>query len=449
MKYLILSKFGDGLSLSIQLGSEGNEVKAYVTGDDKTETDRRAKQIGQGWVDRVYGLKEGLAWNPDVVICDRNNVEDLANISRARGFPTFGCSPLHIKLEKDRAFALTLAQQHGLDVPAWHKFKTPDEAIAFLTKQDNKWVMKFGEGSDVPTRIVESSKDGIAFLKRIAPKDDMIIEEYVNGVSELNVEAWFSNGRIVPGSINYGMEQKRFLAGDLGINTGCESNYSWYPTELGEFDTVFTPELLSWLKQQRYSGPLDIASILTHDGNYSFVEFTPRLGYAAVYCLLPLLRSDLGELLYNVSRGFSSYVDTITDYSFGLTLSMAPYPYDIVKQLIPGEEVIVPEEAIFWPMDLTKLNGVWQTTGSYNLLGYLTATHPQAQEAATLTMSYAGRVVATNLQYRIDAGSQINIAKDTAVIHHPQHRSHPHLPNQPDTSYGPYPAIQHPMFPAS
>jgi len=402
MRYLILSKYGDGLALSYRLQDEGNQVKAFLTY-------KPYDKVGQGWIDRVESLDEGLSWEPDVVVCDRNNVTSEAEHCRDEGFLVFGASPLHKRLEEDRPFALGIVEKYGILVPDWQEFSASAEAIKFLKANKGKWVLKFGSGDSIPTRLTESEEDAIAYLEDTKPKQPFIVQEHIDGKLELNTEAWFSDGSLIEGSINHGMEQKRFLAGDMGPNTGCESNLTWTSSGAAFDETFGAGGLLGWLEEEQYAGPIDIAAIMDEEGRLWFLEFTPRLGYSAIFSMLPILNSDLGQIFYECASGSIPEFNLSKDYGFAVTLSTTPYPYEMPKEHIINERLrlgpdLEPGDS-FWPIDLSFKDDVWRTAGAHGLLGYATSSSPSPQDAVYTALHALEGTKGTNLQWRTDAGN--------------------------------------------
>lgn len=407
MRIAIVSCFGDGLALGLRLLREGHRVSCYV------KNKHYEGQLEGAFVHHT-DITSVIKWKPDFAFADQTEVANEMAGLRGAGIPTFGGTTSHDKLEHKRFEALDFAFKCGVPVPPTLGFQPQDakKALSFLAKEKGDYIIKFDKGDSSSSFMARNNDDIAHFLEQHPPKGPFILQDKVECEVELNTEYWFSKG-LFTGIAVGGLEQKKWLAGNLGQNVGCASNISWVYKNVPRIGKhLFTPKLLEALKKMNYSGSLDMAAIIDKKGKPWFIEFTPRLGYSAIYDTQELLISPLGEFFYQIVTGkpvtakFNS-----RGFSCSIPVSIAPYPYEYEKLYISDERICADKPDVvehFWPFDC-KVIGNWEgyaTVGTSGLLGYVTAAGDVPEVAVALAMSRVKSLEVSDLQYRIDAGDQ-------------------------------------------
>ena len=412
MKIAIISHWGDGLALGLRLLREGHQVRCYV------KDALYAMQLDGAFIHNST-IANIIRWKPDFAFADQTELANEMAGLKGAGISTFGGTAFHTHLEHKRFESLDFAFQHNVPVPATIGFKPGDEkkAMQLLAKEKQDYIIKFDKGDSASSFMARNNDDIAHFLEQHPPKGPFILQEKVDCAVELNTEYWFSNGDFTGIAVG-GLEQKKWLAGNLGQNVGCASNISWVYKNVPKIGKkLFTPKLLEALKKARYSGPLDMAAIIDKSGKPWFIEFTPRLGYSAVYDMQELLDSSLAYFFYHIATG-KSMARSFNQEAFACSIpvSIAPYPYEWPSHYIADERIYADKPGVvehFWPFDC-KVLGNWEgyaTVGTSGLLGYVTASGDVPEAAVALAMSRVKSLEVSDLQYRIDAGSQADKLK--------------------------------------
>jgi len=158
--------------------------------------------------------------------------------------------------------------------------------------------------------------------------NSFIIQEVVKG-AEISTEVWFCNGEPV-WPANSTLEDKHFLAGGLGPRTGCEVSlvYHYESTHSKIVDKTIR-NLFPLLKYAKWTGCLDVNCIVSEDDHEPyFLEFTPRLGYSAIYGYGAILGLPISEYFHRLSRGpFTIPFKAL--WGSSLKISIPPYPTQI------------------------------------------------------------------------------------------------------------------------
>jgi phosphoribosylamine-glycine ligase len=168
-------------------------------------------------------------------------------------------------------------------------------------------------------------------LGAISKGVEFILQEIVQG-TEISTEAWFNGEEFF--FVNGTLEEKKFMNGNKGPNTGCSGNLVWVYDESNP-PLVFREglyKLKDFLKQYRYHGMIDLNTIVS-DGEMYGLEWTPRFGYdasATLYSCLDINNGDnLGDFFGQIATGGRPNIYCSDNFAVGVRLSIPPYPSEI------------------------------------------------------------------------------------------------------------------------
>ena len=134
MKFLFVTNESLSADLAWQLKKEGHEVKMYCHSQGE-------KDVGLGFFEKVDEWEPLKDW-ADVIIFDDIGFGNKADQLRAEGKFVVGGSPYSDKLELDREFGQAELSSVGVDIlPCWN-FASFDEAIDFVKKNLDRYVLK-------------------------------------------------------------------------------------------------------------------------------------------------------------------------------------------------------------------------------------------------------------------------------------------------------------------
>ena len=413
MKILVLSC--DDISWALKLQSQGHDVGLW-------HKDKTTQRVGLGLVRKFVKQVDGelvsdfdaaLAWRPDFVICDVNNLTYWAELARKAGFRVYSGHKLNDALESDRFGALKWAQQNDVRIPTTIGFEENEtnKAIRFLIDNPSKkWIIKSSRKDKASSFMANRPEDIEPFMEQYPPNGPFILQEQIKGI-EINHEIWFSQGR--PVLYMGGMEQKKFMPGDkahpngLGSNTGCTSNLSWPIENYDLCKSLFTPKLMQCLAQLKYEGPLDMACIIGEEDKLPyFIEFTPRFGYYSICDEWELIDTDWAAFLKDLTLGRMPKYKCKLGFSFSVEVSLRPYPYEVGHMYIKGQNVRISSQMRqhYWPNDVMLEKGNLVTAGTSGALGCITAYAKTPEDGIKLAMQRAQSFDMSDVQYRSDSG---------------------------------------------
>jgi len=410
VRILLATKDGDTLPLVFRLMEEGHTVRAWIENE-------KYGRLCDGLIPKLQKPQEIEAFDPQLILNLETSLPGKTEQWLRAGYPTLGGTRLAHELEADRFGALEFAREAGVLIPRTFPFMEGSEAIQRLRTDSTRMCCKFNEdgGDKFLSFLGKSNADVIHFIEKKydpAKHKGLILQEYIEGPLELNCEGWFSRGELI-WPMNAGMEQKRFLSGDLGPNTGCMSTLTWPLSERSH--TPWTRGMLEKLKELEYTGPLDMAFKMGKDGKFYFLEFTPRAGINAVFGLVDLFEGNLGEWFAGVAEGTEREMPLRKAFSYILSVSVYPYPYEIPAVYLPGVEVRVPSlpsGANWWPFGVEEgKDGKIVTAPGYPLVGYLSVCDRSAGKAVDRAKVIAQEIEVTGKQYRDDGESLLEPLK--------------------------------------
>jgi len=265
MKFLFVTDESLSADLAWQLKKEGHDVKMYCHGQAE-------KDVGLGFFEKVEEWDSLKDW-ADVIIFDDIGFGAKAEQLRTEGKFVVGGSIYTDKLELDREFGQSELNSVGVDVlPSWN-FTSFDEAIEFVKKNPDRYVLKpsgkaqnekellfigqEGDGKDI-IQVLEHYKAN--WSKKIK---EFQMQKFAEGV-EIAAGAFF-NGKefIMPVCVNF--EHKRLFPGELGPSTGEMGTAIFYTKDSPVFERTLL-KAKEKLAASKYVGYVDVNCIANSKG---------------------------------------------------------------------------------------------------------------------------------------------------------------------------------------
>ena len=329
MKFLLMSRSGDGLALARRLSENGHDVAAWVM-------DRRAKKNFDGLVKKVDKWSDFIDAKT-IVVFDSNGGGKTGDMMRSRGHHVIGGSVFHDQLEMDRGLAFQLMEEVGIKVPPTESFTDWEAGKAYTKKFEGRLVFKpSGElakqGADlgIDSYVSYDSEDMIAMLDYFqtlagSTPAEFELQKFIEGGVAISTEGWF-NGKDFMLPFNHTVERKQLMDQNLGPSGGCSGNSVWACTFNNHIIDDGIARMAPTLRSFGYIGPIDLNSIVNEQGVWA-LEFTPRFGYDALPAFLELYQGDVGELLASLAM-LTYPKEMVLKSGFGsaLRLSIPPYP---------------------------------------------------------------------------------------------------------------------------
>jgi len=254
------------------------------------------------------------------------------------GVPIFGPTKAATQVESSKVFARNLMEKYGIPCPEGAIFSSYSEARAYLQEQRPPVVIKAdglaaGKGVIIANSMAEAHKalDDIMEVKIFGSAGDkVIIDEYLSG-REVSLIA-FTDGKTVSPMVP-ACDYKKVEDNDHGPNTGGMGSYSppgFFSTKMTEKITkdILMPTVQAMAKEGvLYKGVLYVGLMIVN-GDPVVLEFNARFGDPETQVVLPLLKTDLVDILMTVVQGNLNRVNIewSTEACVGVVVASSGYP---------------------------------------------------------------------------------------------------------------------------
>ncbi len=238
--------------------------------------------------------------------------QGIANEFRKSKLKIFGPTQGAAQIESSKAFAKDLMLRHGIPTAAARSFEKPAAALEYLEGRPVPVVVKAdglaqGKGVIVATTHDQARLAVEDMLERQAfgeAGQRIVIEDFLDG-EELTLMA-FTDGKTVR-PLGPAQDHKRVGDGDTGPNTGGMGAYA--PAPLGTpalcervTRTVLIPIVDALSQVGRPFQGILYAGLMIANGEPSVLEFNARFGDPETQVVLPLLKTDLVDILEAVAE---------------------------------------------------------------------------------------------------------------------------------------------------
>lgn len=367
--------------------------------------------------DPVYVAEWAEHNNIDLVVIgpEAPLVVGTADILAADGVTVFGPEAAGAQLEGSKAFAKDVMERHGIPTGSYRVVETEAEAREYLDLVGAPVVVKAdglaaGKGvtvamtTDEALHAVRDSLEG----RFGAAGEIVLLEEYLEG-PECSLLAFTDGETVLP--MLTAQDHKRAFDNDEGPNTGGMGVYAPVPTvneaTLAEMVAILE-RTVAGLRADgiAYRGVLYGGFILTAGGP-KVLEYNARFGDPETQVLLPLLETDLVDVLLATAEGRLS--DTTLHwcdgYAVSVVLASGGYPdaYDVGKVITGLDEAAkVDGVTIFHAGTARTPDGGFVTSGGRVL--NVTAVAPTFAEARDRAYRAVERISFEGMHYRTDIG---------------------------------------------
>ena len=314
MKVCVIGNGGREHALAWRLSISPSVTKVYAIPGSAAMSDC-AELVGIDWQQSdhlISFLKENQV---DLVVVgpEAPLVAGLADVLNKVGIPVFGPSKDAAQLEGSKVFAKDLMKKYNIPTAAYGVFHKVDEAKAFIAQTGAPIVVKAdglaaGKGVVVAMTIDEANtavEDMLSGNRFGDAGSTVVIEEFMEG-EEASLLAFVDGKTVVP--MIASQDHKRIFDGDKGPNTGGMGTYAPAPVLTDALrdeamKTILEPMVAAMKKEgMPYVGCLYAGLMITDEGP-KVVEFNARFGDPETQVVLPLLDSDLGQIMMACATG--------------------------------------------------------------------------------------------------------------------------------------------------
>ena len=330
------------------------------------------------------------------------------------GVPCFGPRANAAIIEGSKVFSKNLMKKYGIPTAEYEVFDNAAAALEYVEKCPIPTVVKadglaLGKGViiamdretaiDAVKSIMEDKKFGESGSR-------IVVEEFLTG-PEVSVLS-FTDGKTVVPMVS-SMDHKRALDNDEGLNTGGMGTIApnpYYTADIASecMEKIFRPTIDAMNAEGRtFKGCLYFGLMLTPNGP-KVIEYNCRFGDPETQVVLPLLESDLLEVMMATTNGTLDKCEVKFANNAACCVIMASKGYP--EKYESGYEITIADEVF----DSVYVAGAKLTDGKLTNAGGrvlgVTAVAPDLNLAIKAAYEKCKRVSFANAYYRSDIGAK-------------------------------------------
>ena len=353
MKVMVVGGGGREHAIIKKLKESKKIVEIYaLPGNGGMTKDATCVAIGAKDIDAIVKFAVDNKIDYAVVAPDDPLVLGCVDALNEVGIPCFGPTKAAAIIEGSKVFSKNLMKKYGIPTADYEVFTNPVDALEYLETAPIPTVIKadglaLGKG----VVIAFTKEEAIDAVKSIMEDkkfgdsgNNIVIEEFLTG-PEVSVLA-FTDGKVVKPMVS-SMDHKRALDNDMGLNTGGMGTIApnpYYTKEIADecMEKIFIPTINAMNNEGRtFKGCLYFGLMLTPNGP-KVIEYNCRFGDPETQVVLPLLESDLFEIMQSVTNETLSEQEVKFADKSACCVIMASKGYP--EKYENGFEIVIPDE---------------------------------------------------------------------------------------------------------
>jgi len=420
MKILLIGSGGREHALAWKLSQSNSVEKIYCCpGNGGTVIEQKCENIQLKNLAEMIAFCKEKAVDLTVVGPEDYLSQGIVNEFEKEGLKIFGPTKEATQVESSKSFAKRLMANKRIPTAAFDVFRDPDEAIDFINEYPYKSLVVKADGLAAGKGVIVcgSKKEAVKAVKDIMEKkifgnagDKIVIEEELTG-EEVSVLA-FTDGKDIKLMLP-SQDHKRIFDNDKGQNTGGMGAYTPAPIVTEKMkekliQRIFKPAIEGLNEEGiKYKGIL-YAGLMIREGEPTLLEFNVRFGDPETQAILPLLESDLVEVMNAVINEKLNEIELrwSSNSACCVVLSSKGYPesYEKGKKIFGLDSVhTVPGVQVFHAG--TKIEEKEFLTNGGRVLG-VTGVGSDLKEAREKAYQAIKLIDFDGMHYRTDIGAK-------------------------------------------
>ena len=413
MKVMVVGGGGREHAIIKKLKESKEIEKIYaLPGNGGIAADAECVAIGAKDIDAIVDFAKNNDIGFAVVAPDDPLVLGAVDEISKLGIPCFGPEKKAAIIEGSKVFSKNLMKKYGIPTAQYEVFDDAEKALAYIETAPIPTVIKadglaLGKGVIIAMTREEAADAVKSIMEDKAFGDSgnqIVIEEFLEG-PEVSVLS-FTDGKTVVPMIS-SMDHKRALDGDQGLNTGGMGTIApnpYYTADIAErcMKEIFVPTIEAMNAEGRtFKGCLYFGLMITKNGP-KVIEYNCRFGDPETQVVLPLLESDLFEIMKHVAAGTLAEAEVKFSEKHACCVVMASEGYP--RKYQTGFEITMPADKNIYIAGAKLADGKLLTGGG-RVLG-VTETADTLADAIAKSYETVKTVNFENAFYRKDIGKK-------------------------------------------
>ncbi|MCQ2546310.1 MAG: phosphoribosylamine--glycine ligase [Clostridia bacterium] len=416
MKIMVVGGGGREHAIIKSLAKNPKAEAIYaLPGNGGIASDAECVDIKATDIEGIVEFAKAKAIDYAVVAPDDPLAMGAVDALNALGIRAFGPDKKAAVIEASKIFSKNLMKKYGIPTAAYEVFEEPKAALEYLKTSPIPVVIKadglaLGKGVVIAETREEAEAAVHSMMEDRKFGDSgtkIVIEEFLTG-PEVSVLS-FTDGRTVVPMVS-SQDHKRALDGDKGLNTGGMGTVApnpYYTEEVAErcMKEIFLPTIEAMNAEGRtFRGCLYFGLVITADGP-KVIEYNCRFGDPETQVVLPLLESDLLEIMEAVTDGRLSEVPVkfADKCACCVVIASGGYPgsYEKGCEITMGE---MDENTEVFVAGAALQDDVLKTSGG-RVMG-VTSVAPTLAEAIDAAYENVKKISFEKAYYRTDIGKR-------------------------------------------
>lgn len=362
-----------------------------------------------------FAQNEGVDFT--VVGPDNQLADGVVDAFEDRDLPVFGPRKAAARLEWSKRYAKEVMQRYDIPTAAYASFSQLSDALAYVRQQGAPIVVKdsalaLGKGVTV-AQTLEQAEQALHDIFDRPSGAEVVIEEFLTGM-EVSIMAFCDGLRAV--MMLPSQDHKTIYNNDVGPMTGGMGVIAPFPISEADLQAIqeqILDRLMDGMQQEGvpYKGVIYPGLMLTANGP-KVIEFNSRFGDPEAECILPLLESDLLEIVQACAAGrLQADMVRFSSQASALVIMASPkYPASSTKGIPITLPDTLPNNVIVFHAGTARQDGQLVSNGGRVLAIQAQAdTLPEAVRqayAVVNTIQFEGALIRTDIGFRIGAHIQ-------------------------------------------
>ncbi len=301
----------------------------------------------------------------------------LVDLFAEHGIRVFGPNKEAAQLESSKVFSKNLMQKYDIPTADYQSFADPKKAAAYIKEKGAPIVVKAeGLAAGKGVIVAEKVEEAVEAVEKIMidekfgqAGEKIVVEEFLEG-EEATILAFCDGKTIVP--MIASQDHKAAYDGGKGPNTGGMGAYAPAPVVTEELMKDIKKDIIDKTLSALQSEGIDFKGIIyfglmIKDAEAKILEYNVRFGDPEAQVVLPLLKTDLVDIMEAVLDQNLADVDIEWSDKKALCVVMAsggyPVEYETSKKISGIEDVKENDELIVFQAGTKSSNGELLTDG--------------------------------------------------------------------------------------
>ncbi|MCC3144594.1 phosphoribosylamine--glycine ligase [Halanaerobium sp. Z-7514] len=301
----------------------------------------------------------------------------IVDLFKEHGIKVFGPTKDAAQLESSKVFAKNLMQKYNIPTAEYKSFSDPKKARKYIKEKGAPIVVKAeglaaGKGVIVAQQLEEalSAVDKIMIDEKFGQAGEkIVVEEYLEG-EEATILSFCDGDNIVP--MIPSQDHKPAYDGDKGPNTGGMGAYAPAPVVDAKMmaeikEEIMEPTLAALKKEGVDFKGIIYFGLMINKGKAKVLEYNVRFGDPEAQVVLPLLKSDLIDIIEAVleNKLGDLKIEWSTKKALCVVMASGGYPveYEKGKKITGIDSVEEKDDLIVFQAGTKAVDGELFTDG--------------------------------------------------------------------------------------